>query len=184
MPKKVLKGFKNLRIFPITKNDASGYTTGTAVRVEGAQEFSSEPDAEAWTINADDGVYESGTDLNGFDFTLTLAELPLEVRSHFEGGTYDEETGVYTFKSDDIAPEIGISFQALTSDKQYRMFKIYALRCSVITDAVKTKGGGDSSTPIEITGKITQRQLDNVVKDIKDSVTNADLTWLEKLAAA
>lgn len=178
---KILKGFKGLRLFPVTKNEADGYTVGQMVRVNGGQSLSMEPDSEEWSIQADDGVYESGTDLNGYNFKLTLAELPLEIRALFEGGEYDETTGTYSFYADTVAPEIGISFQALTSDKNYRMYKIFALRCSAITDAANTKGGGNSSTPIEITGKVTQRKTDNKVKDMKDSTTAADLTWLDTL---
>ncbi|KGE20628.1 major tail protein [Paenibacillus wynnii] len=178
---KILKGFKNLKLFPITKNDATGYTAGVAVPVSGAQTCSMEPDSSDWSINADDSVYEAGTDLNGFNFTLTLAELPLEIRAHFEGGTYDTTSKVYSFHADNVAPEIGISFQALTSDGNYRMFKVYALRCSAIADAVNTKGTGDSATAIEIKGKVTQVKKNNLVKDMKDTTTAADLTWLETL---
>ncbi|MFD3260839.1 major tail protein [Paenibacillus lentus] len=180
---KILKGFKGLGIFPITKNDAQGYTVGEKVPVNGAQSLSMEPDTEEWSIPADDGVYESGSDLNGYGFKLTIAELPLEIRSHFEGGEYDKDTGVYSYYSDTVAPEIGISFQALTSDGNYRMYKVYALRCNAITDVVNTKGSGDSATAVEITGKITQRKTDNKVKDMKDSVTAADLAWLDELVS-
>ena len=93
---KAAKGFSRLSIFPVTKNDANGYTAGERVAITGAQSFSATPEVTEWKINADDGIFDSGSDWNGLKFTLNLAECPLTVKQYFEGGIYDKDTGIYT----------------------------------------------------------------------------------------
>ncbi|WP_025678400.1 major tail protein [Paenibacillus massiliensis] len=180
---KVLKGLKGMRVFPITKNDATTYTTGTAMVLPGAQTLSLENQTEDWQINADDTVYESGSDWTGMELSLTLAELTLEMRAHLEGGDWDETEKVYKFTSDNVAPQIGMSFMAQTSDGNYRMVKLLALRCTAVGMAFATKGEGDSASVVEITGMVSSRKLDNAVHLMKDSTSEADLAWLDTLAA-
>jgi len=183
MPK-ILKGLKNLKTFPITKNDGTGYTAGAAVPIPGIQSLSLDPDVTEWKINADDTVYESGSDWNGMKLQLQLAELPLELKKHFEGGIWDETKKEYTYSSDSVAPEIGASFAAQTSDGNYRMIKLYALRCTKVKVDYKTKGEGDKANPVQIEGVVTSRKKDNAVYREKDTTTAADLSWLDSLADA
>lgn len=179
---KILKGLSGLRIFPITANDVTTYTTGAAVQVPGLQSLGLDPDVTEWKVMADDGVYEAGADWNGMKISLQLAELPISLKPHFEGGDYDETSKEYTYHSDDSAPEIGFTFRAKTSDGNYRMIKLFVLKCSKVKEDYKTKGesGGDS-TPVVIEGTVTQRKIDNAAKREKDTMTDADLTWLETL---
>lgn len=179
--KKVLRGLKDLRIFPISKNDATGYEAGSGVLVQGLQSLSLEPEMTEWKIYADDTVYLSGSDWNGMKLSLQLAELPLELKMHFEGGEWDETKKEYTYKSSSIAPEIGMSFKALMSDRNYRMVKLYSLRCTKVKEDLKTKGEGDSANPVQIEGLVTARAIDEATKTEKDSTSASDFSWLESL---
>lgn len=180
---KAAKGFSRLSIFPITKNDADGYTTGSKIAITGAQSFTASPEVTEWKINADDGIYDSGSDWNGMKFTLTLAECPLTIRQYFEGGTYDSETKVYTYKSDSQAPEIGMSFKVLQSDGTSLMVKLFSLKCSSFRMDYKTKGESGDIASAVIEGLIQNRKTDNAVKEEKETVTDADLTWLDTLVS-
>lgn len=183
MKKKILKGLKRLVLFPVTANTADTYTVGEKVNIPGAQTLTLEPDTTDWKVFADDEVYEAGTDWNGMNMTLQLAELPLELKPHFEGGEYDETEKTYEYKSSSVAPEIGIGFAALTSDGEYRMKKIFALRCGRVTVEHRSKGSGDAVSPVSITGIVTSRLKDGVVTVEKDSADGA-LTWLDTLVAS
>lgn len=178
---KAAKGFSRLSIFPVTKNDANGYTTGGRIAITGAQSFSATPEVTEWKINADDGIFDSGSDWNGMQFTLNLAECPLTVKKYFEGGTYDELTKIYTYKSDSQAPEIGMSFKVLQSDGTSLMVKLFSLKASSFKMDYQTKGESGDIAPAVIEGLIQNRKTDNVVKEEKETVTDADLTWLESL---
>ena len=63
----------------MTKNDANGYTAGARIAITGAQSSALQEVTE-WKINADDGIFDSGSDWNGMQFTLNLAECPLTVK--------------------------------------------------------------------------------------------------------
>ncbi len=179
---KAAKGFSKLSIFPITVNNSTTFTPGSKVAITGAQSFSAAPEVADWKINADDGIFDSGSDWNGMKFTLTLAECPLTIKEYFEGGTYDEGTKVYTYKSDSQAPEIGMSFQVLQSDGTKLMVRLFSMKCSSFKMDYKTKGESGDIAAVTIEGLIQNRKTDNAVKEEKETVTDADLTWLNTLA--
>jgi phi13 family phage major tail protein len=179
---KALKGFKRLSVFPITTNTASTYTPGAKVAITGAQSFTANPETSEWKIYADDGIYDSGSDWLGLKFTLTLAECPLDLRQYFEGGEYTAGTGVYIFKSDDQAPEIGLSFAALLSDGSWNMVRMFSAKCSSVKMDFKSKGEGNDITPVTIEGTVMNRKTDNAVKEEKIAALSTDLTWLDTLA--
>jgi phi13 family phage major tail protein len=181
MTKKALKGFSGLKIYPVTKNDGTGYTVGTAVAVSGAQSFSRSPETSDWKIYADDGIYDSGSDWQGDKVTLELAELPLEIKKNFEGGEYDEATGVYTFKSSSQAPELALSFKCLQSDGSWLMKKYFSFKASSLKDEHKTKGEGNDITPYSIEGTIMNKVIDQTVKKEKIAATADDLVWLDSM---
>lgn len=178
---KILKGLKRIKIFPITENTATEYTAGEGLLIPGAQQLTLDPQKTDWQVQADDEVYESGSDWNGTNVSFQVAELSLEMKSHLEGGEWDETNKEYTYKSTAVAPEIGMSFAAQTSDGEYRMVKLFSMRVTNISGEFRTKGeSGDSSTPITITAQAMTRKFDSAVKKEKDSV-NGDLSWLDDL---
>lgn len=178
---KAAKGFSKLSIFPITTNTTSAYTPGDRIQITGAQSFTASPEVTEWKINADDGIYDSGADWNGMKFTLNLAECPLTVKQYFEGGTFDSSTKVYSYYSTSQAPEIGMTFQVLQSDGTKLMVRIFSAKCSSFKMDYKTKGESGDFAPAVIEGLIQNRKTDNKVKEEKETVTDADLTWLETL---
>ena len=181
MAKKALKGFKIRGIFPVTKNDAEGYTCGTKISVTGAQSFTCSPEVTEWKIMADNGVYASGSDWGGIKATLVLAECPLELRPYFEGGTYDNTTKVYSFDSDDQAPELAMSFECLQIDDTRLMNKIYSMKATSFKMDYATKGESSDISPVTIELMIQNRIQDNRVFDAKETVTDTDLTWLDSM---
>jgi phi13 family phage major tail protein len=179
---KAAKGFKIRGIFPVTKNDGTGYTVGAKIAITGAQSFTASPEVTEWKINADNGIYASGSDWNGIKATLTLAECPLTLRQYFEGGTYNGTTFVYSFASDDQAPEIGMSFEALQADNTRLMVKLFSMKATSFKMDFKTKGESGDISPVTIEFLIQNKVIDNLVKEEKETVTDADLTWLDTLA--
>lgn len=178
---KALKGFKIRGIFPVTKNDATGYTVGAKIAVTGAQSFSCAPEVTEWKIMADNGVYASGSDWGGMKATLTLAECPLTLRENFEGGTYDAGTNVYSFDSDDQAPELGLAFECLQIDGTRLMNKLYSVKATSFKMDYATKGESSDISPVTIELMVQNRVDNNRVFDAKETVTDSDLTWLDTM---
>lgn len=184
MGKKALKGFSGLRIFPVTKNDGTGYTVGTAIAISGAQSFSRSPESSEWKVYADDGIYDSGADWQGDKVTLQLAELPLELKKYFEGGEYNDTTKEYTFKSSSQAPELALAFKCLQSDGTWLMKKFFSFKASSLKDEHKTKGEGNDITPYTIEGTVMNKVINQDVKKEKIAALETDLTWLDTMDVA
>jgi phi13 family phage major tail protein len=176
---KAAKGFSRISVFPVTVNNATTYTAAVKVSIPGAISFSAAPETTDWKINADDGIYDSGSDWNGMKFTLTIAECPLTLRQYFEGGSVT--ASVYTLKSTSQAPELGMSFRVLQSDSTSLMVKFYSLKCTSFKMDYKTKGQNGDVAQVVIEGTIQNKVSNNDVKAEKETVTDADLTWLDTM---
>lgn len=181
MPKKYLKGFSRLKIFPIVKNTLEEYAVGTGIVIPSAQKLSKEIDSAEENIYADDEVWDVDKTVNGEKFTLTLKELPNDLRAKLEGGKYDETTKEYNFATTDNAPEFACTYRGLLADGTYRMFRQYRCLVTKIKMDLETKGSGNNGA-VEIEGMFMARTYDNRLFGIKDTeVGNADLTWLDTI---
>ena len=180
MARKYLKGFSGLRIFPITSNTEEEYIVGEMVKVPSAQTLSKEEQTNEEDILADDGIWDTDSDVTGENVTITLAELSNELRAQLRGGNYDEESKTYSFSKGDVAPELACSYRGLLADGTYRMFKQYRFKVATVKMDLQTKGNSKQS--VEITGKFLERACDGKFYDIKDTEAgNADLTWLDTI---
>jgi phi13 family phage major tail protein len=180
MANNALKGLRAARLWPITTNDADTYATGTMVDLPGAQALTKEVSKSEFTIYADDGVYDSGSDFQYEDLTLTLAELTPELESKLSGGTYDATDKKYTFKTTDSAPEFALGYAALKLDGKYRMFKHFVVKLLSVKIDHQSKGDGNDIQAYQLTFRGAQRKADNKIRETQDSAT-ADYTWLDTI---
>lgn len=180
--KRTLRGFANLSIFPVLQNDTLGYKVGTKIAIPGAQSLTSQKEVDQWKIYADDGIFDTGADWKGNTFTLQITDLPHSLRSYFEGGEYDEETGEYTFSSESEAPEIAMSFSSIANSSTKELTKVFSAKCTRVSFEHKTKGESNSYTPVKIEGEFMERKYDKAVFTKKD-VTDGSLTWLNTITA-
>jgi len=178
---KAAKGFSGLRIFPVVKNDSEGYQVDQKIAITGAQSFTRSPETSEWTIMADDGVYDSGSDWQGERFTLNLAECPLELKKYFEGGVYDDVTKTYKYHSYSQAPELAFGFKVLQSDGTWLMVKLFSVKCYSLRTDYQTKGESSDISPAIIEGIIKNRVIDNQVREEKEALLESDLTWLDSI---
>lgn len=180
MAKKALKGLNNVRVFPITANDKTTYTTGEKIDLPTAQGLTKDTTTGEYTIYADDGVYDAGADYQYEDLQLSLAELPIDIQAELTGGTYDEQTKTYTFKSVDVAPEYALGYAALMVSGEYRMFKHYCTKLMSVKVDHATKGDSNDIAPYTLTFRNTQRVADGAVSAVQDS-TQKSTTWLDTI---
>lgn len=178
MAKKALKGLKSVRVFPVTANDSTTYTTGEKVDLPSAQSLTKNVTTSEYTIYADDGVYDSGADYQYEDLELVMAELPIEIQSELSGGTYDESKKTYTFKSTDVAPEYALGYAALMVSGEYRMFKHYCVKLMSVKVDHATKGDTNDIAPYTLTFRNTQRVADGAISITQDSVEKS-MDWLD-----
>ena len=180
--KKNLKGFSRFKLFPITKNTEDEYAVGTGTLIPYAQTLSKDLQSSENPIYADDDVYDAGLDVTGENFTLTLAELPDELRASLEGGTYGSETGEYDFKTTDSSPEFACTYRGLMGNGNYKMFRQYRAQVTKIKVDLNTKGNGTTSC-VSIEGKFLPRACDKKLVTTKEATGTEDLTWLDTITA-
>lgn len=181
MPRKYLKGFSGLTIFPLTENTLEKYLVGEGTKIPSAQKLSKEIDSSEENIYADDEIWDVDKTVNGEKFTLTLKELENKLRAMFEGGKYDATTKEYDFSTIDNAPEFACTYRGLLADGTYRMFRQYRCKVTKVKMDLETKGNGNNGS-VEIEGTFMPRACDNKLFTIKDTETgNADLTWLDTI---
>jgi len=179
MPRKYLKGFSRFMYFPLVENTLEKYSVGEGVLIPSAQKLSKEIDSDEENIYADDEIWDIDKTVNGESFTLTLKELPNDLRALLEGGTYDKETKEYHFKTTDNAPDFACTYRGLLADGTYRMFRQYKCKVTKIKMDLETKGSSKDGS-VEIEGMFMPRSCDNKLFTIKDTEAgNADLTWLD-----
>ena len=175
-----LKGFCGARVWPITANTATTYTTGEMVALDNAQNLTKDVTRGEYTIYADDSVYDTGSEYQYEDLTFTVAELPLEIEAELSGGTYNDEEKTYTFKSGDVAPEFAFGYAALMVSGEYRMFKHYCVKLTTVKVDHATKGDTNDIAAYNLTFRSTQRKADGAVRITKDS-EDQSYTWLNTI---
>ena len=178
--KKALKGFCAARVWPVTVNNSTTYTTGLMIALLGAQGLTKDTTSNEFSVPADDGIYDSGADFQYEDLEFTVAELPLDIEAKLSGGTYNEEEQTYLFKNKDTAPEYAFGYAALQVGGQYRMFKHYVTKLMKIKVDHTTKGQNNDIASYKLTFRATQRMADGGVRFEKDS-TDKTYAWLDTI---
>ena len=177
--KKGLRGFANLRVFPVTTNDSTTYAVGTKVAIPSAVSCSMDRSVQDFTLYADDGVYDSGSDFQSETLEIVVQELPLELQAELEGGEYDDETSTYTWGPEVVAPELAVGFSALQRDGGYLMVQYYSCRVSSIQVEYNTKGSSQDGSPYTITLQASTRVADGALFRKSECTGKSGLTWLD-----
>jgi phi13 family phage major tail protein len=176
LAKKAIHGFAGATLFPVLENSPELYTVGEAFRLPHVQEMTKEADVSSAKIYADDMLYLNNKNFNGYNVTITVAEMTLENMARLGFGEFDEESGVLTFDPQGTNPQFGLTFRCLRADGQYRMMRMYCFTVNEIKESgMKTKGDGGDIHAYQITGTFTYRHKDMRIGEIRDG---ADLSWL------
>lgn len=177
--KKGLRGFANLRVFPVTTNDSTTYAVGEKVEIPSAVSCSKDRSTQDYTLYADDGIYDSGSDFQSETLEIVVQELPLELKAALEGGDYDEETSTYSWGPEVTAPELAVGFSALRRDGGYLMTQYYACRVASVKADLSTKGSSQDGSPYTITLQANTRAADGKLYRESECTGKAGLTWLD-----
>lgn len=83
MAKKGLKGFANLRVFPVTTNNDTTYAVGEKVLIPSVVSGTTDLSVQDYTLYADDGIYDSGSDFQSATLEVGCAGAPVGAARHF-----------------------------------------------------------------------------------------------------
>lgn len=137
MANKVKFGFKNCYYAPISES-LGVVTYGTPVQLQGAVSMSLSPSGDTTEFYADDGIYFSDVNNNGYEGTLELALVPDDFKIACLGATKDTNNVLI-----EDAGTVNTPFALLcefTGDEKARKFVFYNCMASRPDVASTTKG--------------------------------------------
>lgn len=137
MANKVKFGFKNCYYAPITENDGT-ITYGTPVALKGAVSMSLSPSGDTTEFYADDSLYFSDVNNNGYEGTLELALVPDDFKIACLGVSKDEND-VLIEDSTTVNKPFALLCE-FTGDTKERKFVFYNCMASRPDLAGTTKG--------------------------------------------
>lgn len=189
MQKKALRGLSGIKIFELLDNTETTYKVGDAIAIPYAQKLTRDIQTSNDPIYADDEIYDDEEVFDGENFELEIPEADLKLMSIFEGGIYDEESKEYVWSPDASRNEYGMTFKAKKKDGKYRMFRYYRCKFKKAKQDLQTQDNGTQVATITISGTFYKRalietkgnQMIQAVRNIKDSETVSDLTWLDTI---
>lgn len=162
MGNKVNYGLKNVHYAPYTETDGV-ITYDTPIPIPGAVTLSLEPRGDMVEFYADDMLYYSASNNQGYDGTLSIANIPEQFAIDALGEEKDEEDGVLTEKTTAKGKPIALLFEF---DGDVKATRHVLYNCSVNRPTVtgNTRTNTVEPQPNELTFVASPRPTDYAVK--------------------
>ena len=176
MANKVKFGFKNCYYAPITISAGGAVTYGSPVKLDGAVSMSLSASGDTTEFYADDSLYFSDVNNNGYEGTLELALIP----DHFKIaclGAVKDTNNVLVESSTKVNTPFALLCE-FTGDEKERKFVFYNCMASRPDVASTTKGASIEVQP-ETLNLTIRPNADGVVKAETGADTSAgvDSAW-------
>lgn len=162
---KVKFGLKNAYYAPITEGENGAETYGTPVAIPGAVSMSLSPSGDNTEFYADDGLYFSDENNNGYEGTMEFALIPDDFKIACLGMTKDTN-GVIIENATAINSPFALLCE-ITGDEKGRRFVFY--RCMASRPDIGANTKGESAEVQTETLNLTIRPNNNGV--VKASTT-------------
>lgn len=147
-------GLRDLHMCPLTTdNGTEAPTYGTAIKLPSVISMEIQDNSDSVTFYSDDVAEQVIQAYSGKEVTIELGYLTNEIEAQITGNEYDEETGVFTQKSDAQAPEVALMFRAPKSKGNH--FQYVTLYKGVLARegaSYKTKEDGTESSNVTLKG--------------------------------
>ena len=179
---KVTFGLKNCYYAPITEETAGKITYGTPIRIPGGVEIGLDPKGDMVEFYADDILYYSAGNNQGYEGTLTIANIPEQFLIDCLGEEKDSTDNVITEKSDKVGKKFALLFEFDGDVKAVRHALYY---CSASRPSVKSSTKTNSAEPNtnELTFTASARPTDYAVKTKTTAATTEQIynAWYNKV---
>jgi phi13 family phage major tail protein len=174
---KVIFGLKNAHYSVISEDVEGVETYGVPIALKGAVEITLEPKGEQSDFYADDTLFHTTTSNQGYETTLTIANISRAFRVDVLGETLIATDNVLTENANAQPNKIAFMFEFDGDQKAVRhvLYNCTVARPS-LTSATKTETAEPSTQ--ELTLVAAPRSIDGIVKrsttsDTPDAVYNA-----------
>jgi phi13 family phage major tail protein len=174
---KVIFGLKNAHYSIVTENEDGTYTYATPVSLKGSTELSLEPKGDSNDFYADDVLYYTTISNQGYEATLTVANVTRAFRVDVLNETLDATDSVLTENSNNKPNKIAFMFEF---DGDQRATRHVLYNCTVNRSGMSSATKTESAEPQtqELTLIAAPRSYDGIVKrsttsDTPDAVYDA-----------
>lgn len=179
---KVTFGLKNAHYAKITVGTDGSITYGTPVALPGSTEISLDAKGDMTEFYADDMLYYSASNNQGYDGKLTLANIPESFAIDILGEEKDTDDAVITEKATSTGSYFALMFEFAGDVKAIRHVMYY---CSASRPSVGSSTKSDKSDPntVELDFTASARPGDYAVKT-KTTTTTSDTiynAWYSKV---
>ena len=179
---KVTFGLKNAHYALIEEETEDNITYGTPIKIPGSVEISLEPRGEMTEFYADDMLYYSAQNNQGYDGTLNIANIPDQFAIDCLGEEQDEEDKVITEKANKEGKPFALLFE-FGGDVKATRHVLYNCSANRPTIASTTKSNSKEPNTNELSFVSSPRSTDLSVKTktttkTPDSVYN---NWYKKV---
>lgn len=171
---KVVFGLKNAYYSVITEGEADTLTYAAPVRLPGAVELALEPKGEQSDFYADDILYHTTTSNQGYETTLTVANITRDFRIDVLGEVLEGTDGVLTENAAANPRKIAFLFE-FDGDQNSTRHVLY--NCTVSRPGLSSATKTESAEPQtqELTLVAAPRPADSIVKRSTTSDTPAPI---------
>lgn len=167
---KVTFGLKNVHFAKATTDETGTITYGTPVRLPGGVELSLEPRGDMTEFYADDVVFYSSPNNNGYEGTLTIAKITDEFATDILGEKKHATDMVLTEFSNTEGSPFALLFE-FDGDVKATRHVIYQCTANRPTVSSTTKNETKEPNTNELTFTSTARASDYAVKTRTSSST-------------
>lgn len=170
MAKKVKFGFKNCYYATVTENGGGSYTYGTPVQLKGAVSISLSPSGDNTEFYADDSLYWSDENNNGYEGTLELALVPDDFAIACLGVTKDTNN-VLTENATSTTSPFALLCEFTNDDgaTKFAFYNCHATR----TDINGTTKGENKEVQTETLNITIRPRADGLVKNKTSDTTTS-----------
>jgi len=173
MANKVTFGLKNAHFAPFEVIDGE-VIYDTPIPLPGSVELSLEPRGDMAEFYADDMLYYSASNNQGYDGSLTIANIPEEFLIEALGESKDEDDGVITETSDAKSKPFALMFE-FDGDVKAVRHVLYNCSANRPTVASSTKTNTVEPNTNELTFIASPRETDYAVKTKTTTGTPTDI---------
>lgn len=179
---KVTFGLKNVHYAVITEGAEGAITYGIPVKIPGGVEISLEPRGDMSEFYADDILYYSASNNQGYDGTLSIANIPEQFLIDCLGEVKDETDMVLTEKANLVGKNFALLFE-FDGDVKATRHVLYNCSANRPTVTSKTKTNTKEPNTNELVFVASPRATDLAVKTKTTTTTPSNVydNWYKKV---
>lgn len=174
---------RNLHLYPLTQDDASGLVYGDSIKVPGLVKVDITPSMASGTYYADGIAYEQIQKFSGAEIVVQASTMDLETQATICGHTYNRENKTIICKADDVPPAFGMKYERVKADGTSRFIAI-----NKVTFSLQAENGQTASDSIEFqdTGDLSAQAVPTIHngewKSMYEGVENASTFFAEMIS--